>query len=414
MLTGFADRQMGLLGEKLGHSFSALIHPKLGDYSYKLMEVAKEDLAEFLEKKDFAGLNVTIPYKKQVMQYLDYIDPMAKKIGAVNTIKRADGSLAGYNTDYAGFKYLLKRNGINIEQKKVLVLGSGGASAMIICVLEELGAKEIVVISRQGENNYHNLFKHYDAQVIINATPVGMYPQNYNSPVDISLFPKCESVVDIIYNPLRTKLIVEAMNLGLKTAGGLEMLVIQAAVSAEIWCEETIEETEMENIIAWLTQKMQNIVLIGMPGSGKTTIAKMLAQELKREMFDMDEVFSEHFNKTPEEVINTEGEEVFRQMEQEIAQMLGQKSGVIIATGGGTVTRKENYFPLKQNGVIFYLKRDISKLPKDGRPLSQKNDLNELYQRRKTNYEYFADFTIEMQPDNKENITAIINSIGVK
>ena len=412
MLKGYEDLQMGLLGEKLGHSFSALIHPKIGDYSYELYEVAQSELAQFLQKQDFAGLNVTIPYKKQVMEYLDDISPMAKKIGAVNTIKRmSDGSLVGYNTDYDGFKYLLSNNKIEIKDKKVLVLGSGGASVMAVCALKDSGAKEVIVISRQGENNYQNIHRHYDAQVIVNTTPVGMYPHNYAAPIEINQFKQCESVVDLIYNPLRTKLVVEAQERGINAVGGLEMLVAQAAVSASIWCEKDIKQSEIAKIISWLNEKMENIVLIGMPGCGKTTIAKNLSELLNKEMVDLDEMFVEYFKKTPEEVINIDGEDNFRQMEHQIAQMIGQKSGIIISTGGGIVTRKENYFPLKQNGIIVFLKRDLAKLAKDGRPLSQRNDLAELYQKRKANYEYFADLTFEMTDDIDDNIKRLLKAL---
>ena len=409
MFKGFENWQMGLLGEKLGHSFSALIHPKIGDYQYQLYEVAPEKLGGFLQNSNFAGLNVTIPYKKQVMEYLDDIAPMAKKIGAVNTIKKMpNGSLIGYNTDYDGFKYLLQNNKVVIKDKKVLILGSGGAAVMVSAVLEELGAKEIVMISRKGENNYQNIHKHYDAQAIINATPVGMYPNNYQAPLDISHFKACESVVDLIYNPLRTKLVTEAKMQGINAVGGLEMLVAQAAVSASIWCEREIEAEEIEKIITWLNKKMENIVLIGMPGCGKTTIAQKLSALLDKEAVDLDEMFSAHFHQTPEEVINNEGEEVFRQMEHEITKLAGKRSGIIIAAGGGTVTRRENYFPLKQNGVIVYLKRDLAKLPKEGRPLSQRNDLAELYQKRKSDYKYFADLTLAMTDDAEDNLRRLL------
>lgn len=403
---------MGLLGEKLGHSFSPLIHQKLADYEYKLYEVAKENLTDFITAKNFDGLNVTIPYKKDVLAFLDEIDPKAEAIGAINTIKNENGKLIGYNTDYDGFLYLLHKNGIDVCGKKAIVLGNGGAAAPVREVLKNEGASEIVTISRKGENNYENIAQHYDAEVIVNTTPVGMYPHNGESLLDLKYFTKAEAVVDIIYNPLRTRLVLEALELDITAVGGLDMLVGQAVRACEIWTGESIPLEVWDKTAAWLYKKQQNVVLIGMPGSGKSTQAKLLAEKLCRKCVEIDDLFKPAFGRTPAEIIPIEGEARFRELEHELVTEVGKKSGIVISTGGGVVTRAENYFPLKQNGIIIALERDIAGLATEGRPISQSKDLSELFKERKPLYDKFSDFKIMLAEEQAESLKMLLDVLG--
>ena len=384
----------GLLGRKLGHSYSPQIHKQLGSYDYSLFEKEPEELENFLKDGDFSGLNVTIPYKKSVISQLSELTPIAAKLGAVNTIVRRDGKLVGHNTDYFGFQSMVAQSGLTVRGKKVLVLGSGGASNTAVTVLEELGAS-VVVISRTGENNYENLHRHTDAAVIVNTTPVGMYPHVGVSPLDLVLFPNLEGVLDIIYNPARTQLLLDAQSRGLVTMNGLWMLVAQAKESAEWFTNSRISNEIIEKIHNNLRLKMENIVLIGMPGSGKSTVGKLLSSQLGKEFADADSAIIEKAGISIPEIFEQRGEEWFRAIESEVLAELGKRSGLVIATGGGCVTREENYPLLHQNGAIFCLDRDISCLPTDGRPLSQKGQLEEMYRIRTPLYHRFADHHID-------------------
>lgn len=384
----------GLLGRKLGHSYSPQIHNQLGSYDYSLFEKAPEELENFLKDGDFSGLNVTIPYKKSVISQLSELTPIAAKLGAVNTIVRRDGKLVGHNTDYFGFQSMVAQSGLNVRGKKVLVLGSGGASNTAVAVLEELGAS-VVVISRTGENNYENLHRHTDAAVIVNTTPVGMYPHVGVSPLDLVLFPNLEGVLDIIYNPARTQLLLDAQSRGLVTMNGLWMLVAQAKESAEWFTNSRIFNEIIEKIHNNLRLKMENIVLIGMPGSGKSTVGKLLSSQLGKEFADADSAIIEKAGISIPEIFEQRGEEWFRAIESEVLAELGKRSGLVIATGGGCVTREENYPLLHQNGTIFCLDRDISCLPTHGRPLSQRGQLEEMYRIRTPLYHRFADHHID-------------------
>ena len=384
----------GLLGRKLGHSYSPQIHKQLGSYDYSLFEKEPEELDSFLKDGDFSGLNVTIPYKKSVISQLSELTPIAAKLGAVNTIVRRDGKLVGHNTDYFGFQSMVAQSGLTVRGKKVLVLGSGGASNTAVAVLEELGAS-VVVISRTGENNYENLHRHTDAAVIVNTTPVGMYPHVGVSPLDLVLFPNLEGVLDIIYNPARTQLLLDAQSRGLVTMNGLWMLVAQAKESAEWFTNSRISNEIIEKIHNNLRLKMENIVLIGMPGSGKSTVGKLLSSQLGKEFADADSAIIEKAGISIPEIFEQRGEEWFRAIESEVLAELGKRSGLVIATGGGCVTREENYPLLHQNGTIFCLDRDISYLPTHGRPLSQKGQLEEMYRIRTPLYHRFADHHID-------------------
>ena len=290
----------GLLGRKLGHSYSPQIHSHLGQYSYVLFEKEPEDLCDFLRHGDFTGLNVTMPYKKDVIPYLDQLSPAAQKLGAVNTIVRRDGVLLGHNTDYFGFRSMVAKSGISVKSKKCLVLGSGGASNTVVHVLQELGAN-VIIISRTGDNNYENLHKHSDAAVIVNTTPVGMYPNTGISPMDIAVFPLLEGALDVVYNPARTRLLLDAEHRGIPAMNGLWMLVAQAKESAEWFTGHPIEDEKIDEIYQILRQQMENIVLIGMPGSGKSTIGKALAEATGKVFADADEKIVElaglmHYN----------------------------------------------------------------------------------------------------------------------
>ena len=297
--------ECGLLGRKLGHSYSPQIHACLGDYSYTLFEKEPEEVADFLKNGDFTGLNVTIPYKKTVIPYLDELSPAAKKLGAVNTVvRREDGTLFGHNTDYFGFASLLNRSGLDVAGKKVLVLGSGGASNTVTAVLTGLGA-EAVVISRSGENNYENLQRHEDAAVIVNATPVGMYPNTAASPVDLRQFPHCEGVLDLIYNPARTALLQQAETLGIPHLGGLYMLAEQARCAAQLFTGEVIPAIRTQEAYRTLRSRMENRILVGMPGCGKSAVAEALGKALGREVLDTDAYIEEHTGYTPEQMQNT-------------------------------------------------------------------------------------------------------------
>ena len=381
----------GLLGRKLVHSYSPAIHGQLADYSYELFEKEPEELADFLKNGDFTGLNVTIPYKKDVAALCDELSERAQKLGAVNTVvKRADGTLIGHNTDYFGFHSLILRSGLCVNGKKVLVLGSGGASATAVCVLQELGAV-VVVISRSGENHYNNLHKHADAAVIVNTTPVGMYPNVGVSPIDLDTFVQLEGVVDVVYNPARTQLLLDAETRGLVAVNGLWMLVAQAKESAEWFSSQIIEDSKIADIHHNLKSQMENTVLIGMPGCGKSTIGKALAQRLGKKFVDADVVIEQEAGKCIPEIFKDIGESGFRQLESKVLADLGKQSNQVIATGGGCVTRQENYNSLHQNSRIIWIEREISSLPTEGRPLSHRNFLDEMYQIRKPLYEAFAD-----------------------
>lgn len=403
----------GLLGRKLGHSYSPQIHGLLGDYSYALFEKEPEQLASFLKGGDFAGINVTIPYKKDVIPYLDELSPAAQKIGSVNTIvRRADGSLFGHNSDYFGFVSLVEHSGINVEGKKVLVLGSGGTSSMVVTALKDLGAVPIV-ISRSGENNYGNLHLHADASVIVNATPVGMYPNTGVSPIDLSRFPKLEGVLDVIYNPAKTKLLLDAEALGIPHENGLWMLVAQAKEASEYFTGKKLPDEIIGKIHHILSHQMKNIVLIGMPGCGKSTIGSLLAQKLERKFVDADEEIIHLAGKPIPDIFAQDGEEVFRQWEATALENLGRQSGLVIATGGGCVTRKRNYPALHQNGNIVWLERDLCLLPTDGRPLSQANRLEEMYTVRKPQYESFTDIRVENAGSPEQTVQDILSQLEV-
>ena len=397
----------GLLGRKLGHSYSPAIHAQLGDYSYVLMEKEPEELQDFLTGDHFDGINVTIPYKKAVVPYCDALSPTAKALGSVNTlVRRADGTLYGDNTDYDGFAALVRRSGKDMTGCKALVLGSGGASVTVCAVLEAMGA-QAVVISRSGEDNYDNLHRHADAAIIVNTTPVGMYPRNGESPVDLTLFPQCRAVYDLIYNPARTALMLQAEALGIPAYGGLHMLVAQAKRAAELFTGTAIDDGVIDTIRASLERKMQNIVLIGMPGCGKSSVAAALGKVLEREVHDSDALVEELAGMPIPEIFSTQGEAAFRALETEAIAQLSRRSGIILATGGGCVTREENYPLLHQNGVLFWLQRDIDRLPTDGRPLSQSGKLQAMYTQRAPLYARFADHCIDNNGTLEDTVAQI-------
>ena len=397
MIKGYSHLKTGLIGKKLSHSFSPEIHGLLGDHSYELYEMEEACVGGFLEKHPFDALNVTIPYKKTVIPFLDAVSDEAKRIGAVNTVlRRPDGSLFGDNTDYFGFSYLLSKLGASVAGKKVLVLGSGGASATAVTVLRDRGA-EPVIISRTGKDNYENLDRHSDAAAIVNTTPVGMYPDNLHSPLSLSHFPCLSFVIDMIYNPARTSLLLSAERRGIPYLNGLPMLVAQAARAVTLFTGEEIAESEIDAVCARVSAKMQNIVLIGMPSAGKTTVGKSLASMTGRRFVDSDEVFSERLGITPAAFIEKNGEGAFRLEETRILTEIARESGCVIATGGGAVTRRENKDILRQNGVTVWLMRDLDRLSDEGRPLSKgKGAIQRLYEKRKPLYEDFADISYEV------------------
>lgn len=384
----------GLLGRKLGHSYSPQIHKELGDYPYILFEKEPEELEGFLKYSQYTGLNVTVPYKKAVIPYLDELSPRARELGAVNTIVRRDGKRIGHNTDYFGFEQLLLQSGLDVTGKKVLVLGSGGASYTAVAVLQAQNA-QVVVISRSGENNYENLDLHTDARVIVNTTPVGMYPDTDCSPICLDMFPHLEGVLDVIYNPARTALLRQAEERGLVTANGLLMLVAQAVEASQWLTGNAIPQKKIREIHRKLRCQMENIILIGMPGSGKSSVGRYLAEYMGKAFVDADETIVELAGKSIPEIFAQDGEPVFRDWESKALSQLGKRSGLVIATGGGCVTRPENYGFLHQNGTCFCLDRALDQLPTNGRPLSQKGSLAEMFAVRKPLYDQFADYHID-------------------
>ena len=398
----------GLLGQKLGHSYSPAIHGMLADYDYQLFEREPEQLEDFLKNGPWDGINVTIPYKKAVLPYCAKLSETARRIGSVNTIvRRPDGSLYGDNTDAYGFESLVGKSGIDIRGKKALVLGSGGASVTVVAVLHMLGAESVTVISRGGEDNYDNLEKHADAQIIANTTPVGMYPNNGQAAVDLRRFPRCEGVLDVVYNPARTALLLQSEKLGIPCAGGLYMLVAQAKRSSELFTGSTIPDSEIGRIEKVLSGRMKNIVLVGMPSSGKSTLAAALGKKLGRTVYEADALIEQEAGMDIPVIFAQYGEEHFRALETEILGRLGKLSGAVISTGGGCVTREENYDLLHQNGTILWLQRGTEKLDKTGRPISLKSDLNELYRKREPMYRRFADAAV----DNNGSVEATLEQI---
>ncbi|MCQ2427347.1 MAG: shikimate kinase [Clostridia bacterium] len=390
----------GLIGEKLGHSYSPTVHAMFGDYAYLLHELKPDDVEAFLKHGEYDGLNVTVPYKKKAFACMDVLSPSAAETGSVNTVVHLpDGRLYGDNTDVYGFTAMLKSSGLELEGKKVLVLGNGGAASAVIAALASFGTRT-VVISRSGENNYTNLSKHADASVIVNCTPLGMYPKNGAAAVDLKMFPSCEGVFDLIYNPGKTALLFQAEELGIRVAvNGLKMLVAQAAKSSELFTGKAIGDDTVERVTKAVGNRLRNIVLVGMAGCGKSTVAANIGRITGRTVVDSDDEITKRFGMTPAEMIVEKGEDYFRQKEHEVIEDIGKASGLVIATGGGVVTRSENYAPLHQNGIIVWLQRPISELARDGRPLYRGTSPEELFAKREPMYRAFSDLIFRLDID---------------
>ncbi len=407
--------RFGLLGRKLGHSYSPQIHALLGDYEYPLYEKEPEEIEAFITSDSFDGMNVTIPYKETVMPYMAELSDSAKKIGSVNTVTRLpDGSLYGDNTDYYGFSYLLDSAGFDVKNKKVIVLGNGGASKTVVCVCRDKGAKEVTVISRRSEtDNYANIQKHSDADYIINTTPVGMYPNNGESPVDLSIFTQCKGVADLIYNPSKTKLLLDAQQLSIPAVNGLTMLCAQAVKAAENFIGSEFAHETALNTVQSLEKQMLNIVLVGMPGCGKSTAARLLSEKLGRELIDTDALIEQNEGRHIPEIFEADGEKYFRTAEEKAVDFAGKQSGKIIATGGGAILSDKNKLALRQNSKVVFLKRDISSLATVGRPLSKTANLEEMYKKRLPHYEAVCDITVDVADDAQETVTRIMKGLGL-
>ena len=398
-IKGYSDKKFGLLGEHLSHSFSPQIHKELADYPYALYEVEKGNLGEWVKTNDLAGYNVTIPYKQDVMQYLNELSPCAKSIGAVNTVvRRSDGTLLGDNTNYYGFAYMLSKLGVDIKGKKALILGGGGASKTVQAVLKEQGA-DIVVVDLGLENNYDNIHLHFDAEIIVNATPVGMYPKTGMSLVNLEDFGKCCGVCDVIYNPANTALLLQAQKLGIPSVNGLSMLVAQAKRAAEIFTDTCLSDDVIEKIRADVEAQTVNVVLVGMPGCGKSTVGRLVAEALGRELVDSDEEIKRVAGVTPSEIIKSKGEAEFRKIESQVLSDICKQSSLVIATGGGAVTIPDNKDILRQNGVVVFIDRDLRVLATDDRPLSV--NLPALYEKRLPMYKDFAHTMVDGNTDAK-------------
>ena len=392
-------KQYGCIGKKLTHSFSKEIHARLADYPYDLIELTEEEIASFFENRSFAAINVTIPYKQTVIPYLDWVSPIASRIGAVNTIVNKDGKLHGYNTDYYGMKALIERVGIDLKEKKVLVLGTGGTSKTAQVLAADLGASQVLTVSRCRTAEYityeEAIYDHKDAQVIINTTPVGMYPNCEDKPIDIACFPRMEGVIDAVYNPLRTNLILDAMERGIKAEGGLYMLVMQAVVAVEHFLDTSIPKETADRVFSEIYSSKENIVLTGMPGSGKSTVGKLLKLE-GFSFLDTDEVIEQRCGCSTCDLIKEKGEPYFRDLETEVIREVSSNSCRIISTGGGANLREENVRCLKRNGKLFFLNAELSRLQATGsRPLSDTDEkLKRLYAERMLIYQNSADVVV--------------------
>ena len=399
----------GLIGEKLGHSYSCQVHRALGNPDYVLKEIAPDALGDFLRARDFAGLNVTIPYKQAVIPYVDALTDTAREVGAVNTLYfDASGALWGDNTDVYGFCTMLE--GIDVRGKKALVLGSGGTSHTACYALRALGAGDCIVVSRRGAVNYENVYSlHADAEVIVNATPVGMFPNNGARPIDIRRFPRLCAVADVIYNPARTALLQDADALGIPRAGGLSMLVAQAARSVERFSGRALGEEAWRGALRQVAASLRGVALVGMPGCGKSTIAQAVAQELGRACVDLDAEIEREAGKSIPEIFAQEGEEAFRAAETRAARQFSRENAVL-ATGGGCVLRAENAQALRANSLEVWLKRAIDQLPREGRPLSVGN-LYEMEQKRAPYYLAASDVQIENQGSVEEVAAAVVAAL---
>ncbi len=393
--------EYGCIGEHLKHSFSKEIHNALADYSYEILEIERKKLKDFFDKKDFKAINVTIPYKQEIIPFLDEISPEAKSINAVNTVVNRNGKLYGYNTDFYGLKALIERENVSLKDKKVLVLGSGGTSNTAVAVATFLGAKEVVKVSRQEKSGYvtyeYVYEKYTDFEIVINTTPCGMFPNIGNSAVDLKSFTSLEAVFDAVYNPLKSKLICDAKELGVVAAGGLYMLVSQAAYAVEKFIDTPIDNEKVESIFKNLYKNKMNIVLVGMPGSGKTTVGKRLSQKLSKSFVDTDDLIVEVQNKTITEIFSEIGETGFRKIEKEEVFSVSSRNNHVIATGGGAILNKENTDTLKENGRIYFINRPLEKLVATAdRPLSRDDEaLKKRFNERYSLYLQCADVVID-------------------
>ena len=391
----------GCIGEKLKHSFSKEIHNALTDYDYRIIEVEREKLGEFATAGEFAAINVTIPYKEMIMPYLFTIDEHARSIGAVNTVVNRDGKLYGYNTDFYGMSRLLAHARVDVSGKKVIILGTGGTSKTAFAVVKAEGAREIVRVSRTGREDavtYDEMYqKHTDAEVVINTTPAGMYPNIFDKAIELDKFPSLVGVIDAVYNPLRTPMILDARKRGIAAEGGLYMLVAQAVRASEIFIDTKYAESECERVYRKMVSDKENIVLIGMPASGKSTVGKILARMTGRRVIDTDKLIVERAGKDIPTIFREDGEAKFRELEAAVIKDAAKETGVIIATGGGAVLKSENVDALRENGRLYFIDRPLENLmPTANRPLSStREDIERRYRERYGIYTKAADVTVK-------------------
>lgn len=405
----------GLLGRKLGHSLSPEIHALLCDYEYKLYPTEPEDLDAFFSNPKLKGFNITIPYKIEGYNRCDELSETAKKAKSVNTVvRRADGTLFGDNTDYFGFLYMAKKCGCEFSGKKVVILGNGGASKTVQLVAADEGAREIIAVDINGENNFGNINRHYDADIIVNATPVGMYPNNGERLIDLSKFTKCRKALDLIYNPARTLFLLDAQKLGIDCINGLYMLVAQALRAAEVFTGKSIPLSRIDEVYDAIISEQKNIVLVGMPGCGKSTCAALLSQKTGRECIDTDALVVENSGEKIPDIFAKYGENEFRNRETEAVRTAGKLANKIIATGGGAILREENRIALRENSTVIFLKAPIETLATDGRPLSKNAEaLQNMLSQRLPLYNETADFTVEVDPDPEITVRRILKCVSL-